>query len=129
MPVWAQKSWGEWTTYGGGGYVINTAPGQENYAFGGWLLQRTVGERWLLGGEVYARGQDTQAGRSATVMNFGGSYRFTPDFNLLFSEGHSISGETHTIAYLGLWWGFGGDESQQVSRNTPPRNQWSCSQR
>jgi hypothetical protein len=25
LPVWAQKSWGPWTTYGGGGYAINTA--------------------------------------------------------------------------------------------------------
>ena len=129
LPVWLQKSWGNWTTYGGGGYVINTADGQKNYAFGGWLLQKDLDQKWMLGGEVFARGSDTDAGQHSTVLNFGGSYHFTPDFSLLFSAGHSVSGETHTIAYLGLWWGFGGDESQQLSRSTPPRNQWSFSQR
>jgi hypothetical protein len=125
LPVWLQKSWSEWTTYGGGGYAINRAEGQKNYAFGGWLLQRTVGDRWQLGGEAYARGQDTQVGRPTTVLNFGGSYRFTPDFNLLFSAGHSVSGETHTIAYLGFWWGFGGAEEEQRSSRVSARGQWS----
>jgi hypothetical protein len=35
LPLWLQKSWGPWTTYGGGGYVINPAPNQRNYCFGG----------------------------------------------------------------------------------------------
>lgn len=26
FPIWAQKSWGQWTSYGGGGYAINSAP-------------------------------------------------------------------------------------------------------
>jgi len=129
LPVWLQKSWGEWTTYGGGGYVINTAEGQKNYAFGGWLLQKDLNQKWMLGGEVFARGGDTVAGQHTTILNFGGAYRFSPEFNLLFSAGHDISGESHTIAYLGLWWGFGGNEPQPVSRITPPRNQWSFSQR
>jgi hypothetical protein len=128
LPVWLQKSWGEWTTYGGGGYVINTAEGQKNYPFGGWLLQRTVGEQWQLGGEVYARGKDTVAGQSATVLNIGGSYRFTPDFNLLFSAGHSVSGETHTIVYLGLWWAFGGANDERNTRTISSRDQWSLAQ-
>lgn len=128
LPVWLQKSWGEWTTYGGGGYAINPAEGQKNYVFGGWLLQRNVGERWQLGGEVYARGPDTVAGQSSTVLNFGGSYRFTPDFNLLFSAGHSVSGETHTIAYLGLWWAFGGAEDERPSAAVSSRDHWSLAQ-
>jgi len=35
LPVWLQQSCGDWTSYGGGGYVINSATGQRNYAFGG----------------------------------------------------------------------------------------------
>jgi hypothetical protein len=130
LPVWIQKSWGEWTTYGGGGYVINHAAGQKSYPFGGWLLQRDVGEQWTLGGEVFARGKDTDDGRSATLLNFGGYCKFTPDFNLLFSAGHSIGGETHTIAYIGLWCTWGGDEkSEQKSGTAPSPSLWSLSQR
>src|SRR5512143_115569 len=35
LPVWIQKSWGEWTTYGGVGYVSNSAEGQRDHSFAG----------------------------------------------------------------------------------------------
>lgn len=37
LPVWVQKSFGEWTTYGGGGYWINQDDnlGDKNYWFAG----------------------------------------------------------------------------------------------
>jgi hypothetical protein len=56
LPVWLQKSWGPWTTYGGGGYAINPAPEQRHYFFGGWLLQRDLGEKLTLGGRYSPRG-------------------------------------------------------------------------
>jgi hypothetical protein len=45
LPVWLQKSWGDWTSYGGAGIAVNRAPGQKNYAFGGWLLQKDLNEK------------------------------------------------------------------------------------
>jgi hypothetical protein len=57
LPLWLQKSWGPWTTYGGGGYAINPAPEQRSYYFGGWLLQRDFGERVTLGGRFFPRGR------------------------------------------------------------------------
>jgi hypothetical protein len=113
LPLWVQKSFGEWTTYGGGGYVVNDAEGAKSYPFAGWLLQKDIGEKWTLGGEIFARGKDAEEGRSTTIANFGGYYKFTPDFNLLFSLGHSIAGENHRVAYLGLWWAFGGGEKEE----------------
>ena len=130
LPVWIQKSWGEWTTYGGAGYVINRAEGQKNYPFAGWLLQKDLGEKLTLGGEVFARDKDAVDGRGTTILNFGGYYKFTPDFNLLFSAGHSVSGESHAVAYLGLWWAFGGDDKDgQKSATAPAPAHWSMSQR
>lgn len=130
LPVWIQKSWGEWTTYGGAGYVINRADGQKNYPFAGWLLQKDVGEKLTLGGEVFGRAKDTVDGQSTTIMNFGGNYKFTPDFNLLFSAGHSVSGESHTLAYLGLWWTWGGEEKAEKKASMAPGiANWSLSQR
>lgn len=126
LPIWIQKSWGDWTTYGGAGYVINRAEGQKNYRFAGWLLQRDIGERLTLGGEVFGQSKDTADGKSTTLLNVGGFYKFTPDFNLLFSAGHSIGGERHTIAYLGLWWAWGGDgQDGKASGQDPSRNGWS----
>jgi len=44
LPLWLQKSWGPWTTYGGGGAVLNSAPGQRDHPYGGWLVQRSIGK-------------------------------------------------------------------------------------
>jgi hypothetical protein len=107
LPLWIQKSWGPWTSYGGVGYAVNGAPGQRNYPFGGWLLQRDFGSSLTLGGEVFAHGADAKDGRSTTIANVGGYYNFTGDFSLLFSAGHSIHGEKHTVGYLGLYWTWG----------------------
>ncbi|MDD2357581.1 MAG: transporter [Thiovulaceae bacterium] len=126
LPVWMQKSFGEWTSYWGGGYVINEADGQKNYIFGGVQVQKDVGTKWSLGGEIFAREKDTVDGMSATILNFGGFYKFTPDFNLLFSAGRSINGESHTVGYIGLWWTFGGDE--QDTKQTASAPSWSMTQ-
>lgn len=107
VPLWIQKSWGPWTTYGGGGWTINHAPGQRSHTFAGWLLQRDLGKTLTLGGEVFTQGADTQGGHGFAIADLGGSLNFTPDFSLLFSAGHTIRGERHTVAYLGLYWTSG----------------------
>ena len=53
IPIWLQKDFGDWTTYGGGGYWINPGPGNRNYWFAGWLLQRQVTKQLALGAEVF----------------------------------------------------------------------------
>lgn len=120
LPVWVQKSFGEWTTYGGGGYVINRAEGQKNYSFGGWQIQKDLNDKWSLGGEIYARNKTTENGESTVISNIGGYYKFSPDFNLLFSAGHSISGENHLVGYVGLWWLLGAEDTHvQAKRSNP----------
>lgn len=107
LPVWIQKSWGPWTTSGGGGWVINRASGQRDHAFAGWLVQRDLSPKLTLGGEVFAQGADTVGGRGTTFADLGGYLNFTPGFSLLFSAGHGFAGEHRTIAYLGLYWTWG----------------------
>jgi hypothetical protein len=111
LPLWVQKSWGPWTTYGGGGYVFNRAPDALSYLFAGWLVQRDLSASLTLGGEVYTRQADTVGGGATAVVNAGGYYNITRDFSLLFSAGHSFSGESHAVAYLGLYWTWGGGSS------------------
>lgn len=111
IPIWIQKSFDPWTTYGGGGMVINHAPGARDYPFSGWLLQRDFGKKWTLGGEIFYHGPEgngTPSPRSATMVDFGGYYYFrNPGFQLLFACGHSVAGQTENYAYLGLYWTWG----------------------
>jgi hypothetical protein len=108
FPLWLQKSWGtdgrQWTTYGGGGYAVNTAPGQQNFPFAGWLLQKDINDNLMLGGEVFAQGKADTGGQYTVIGNFGGSYKFTENCSLLFSLGHSIAGQRHLVGYVGLYW-------------------------
>lgn len=107
LPIWLQKSWGPWTSYGGGGIDINQAPGMQNSGFEGWLLQRQFSAHWVLGAEIWHQGAENIGGREYTLINAGGYYNFGPNFQLLFSGGSSVAGEVHTVAYLGLYrtWG------------------------
>ena len=108
LPLWIQKSWGPWTSYGGVGLDFNHAPGMRNSTFGGWLLQRTMNSRLTLGTEVFRQNSQVIGEDGYTLLNFGGYYNFTPDFSLLFSAGHSVAGEQHGVAYLGLYWTWAG---------------------
>jgi len=119
LPLWAQKNWGPWTTYGGGGYAVNRAPGMRSYLLGGWLLQRDLGKRLTLGGEIYSEGSNSVRTRSSSIIDFGGYYNFSSHFSLLFSAGRDVIGGPHTVAYLGLYWTWGGG-GQGTTNRFPP---------
>ena len=112
FPLWIQKRWGSWATYGGGGYALNAATGARNYPFGGWLLQRDLNDWLTLGGEVFAQGQDTDADQGFLLANIGGQLNFSPQFSLLFSGGRTLVGDDHTVMYLGLYWTWGPEEKK-----------------
>lgn len=101
LPVWVQKSFGEWTTYGGGGYWINQSDrlGDKDYWFAGWLLQRKITDKLTLGGEIYHQTADTIDGKDSTGFNLGGSYDFDEHNHLLFSAGTGIQNASTTNLY------------------------------
>lgn len=90
LPVWLQKSVGDWTTYGGGGYWINPGPGNKDYWFAGWLLQRQVTEQLALGAEVFHQTADTEGGVDSSGFNVGGVYDIDDNDHLLMSAGRGI---------------------------------------
>ena len=104
LPIWLQKSWGSWTSYGGGGCVLNSAANTSNYPFAGWVLQHNFNQRLTLGGELFSQGRSAYNVPSFTILNVGGNYNFTPHFSLLFTGGHSVTGQRNTTGYLGLYW-------------------------
>ncbi len=78
-----------------------------------WLLERKLSEKLTLGGEVFAQGAPSVDSAHATFFNFGGYYNDVEvcgGCDLLFRVGHTIAGESHAEAYLGLYWTWGGNE-------------------
>jgi hypothetical protein len=107
LPVWVQKSFGPWTTYGGGGYTFNRATDGTDYPFGGWLLQRQLTPGLAIAGEVFALGRTSPTAPGTAIVNVGGQWELAHGLSLLGSVGHSVAGARHTVAYLGLYttWG------------------------
>jgi hypothetical protein len=119
LPLWLQKDSGKWMTYGGGGYWINPGPGNKNYWFAGWVLQRQVTDSLALGGEIFHQTSFATGGpgspcfplgsKDTTGFNLGGTYDFDQNHHLLFSAGRALQNASTTNAfsyYLALQWTF-----------------------
>lgn len=96
LPLWLEKSWGPWTTYGGGGYWINPGDEKKNYWFFGWVLMRKITDRLSAGGEIFHQTADTLGGVDSTGFNLGGTYDFTKNQQLIFSAGRGIQNAAAT---------------------------------
>ena len=95
LPVWLQKSWGDWTAYGGGGYGINSFAGHRNWEFVGGVLQKQVLTNVLIGAEVYHQTQlQVDFPNVGTAFNIGTVIDFSDQHHLLVSAGRSIDGPT-----------------------------------
>ncbi len=106
LPVWLQKSWGPWTSYGGGGYWLNPGTNNRNYWYGGWLIQRDI-TKWLtFGGEIFYQTPPTRCGAYETGYNAGAIVNFTDNHHFVFSAGSDIRGPnlfSFYAAYLFTW--------------------------
>ena len=101
LPLWVQKGFGEWTTYGGGGYWINQDNnlGDKNYWYFGWLLQRKITDKLTLGGEIFHQTATNINSFESTGFNLGGSYDFDDHNHLLFSAGRGFQNASTTNLY------------------------------
>jgi hypothetical protein len=106
LPIWAQKDFGPWSVFGGGGYAINPGPGNRNYATAGVALARRFGERLLLGIEADRQGPDVVGGRASTSLGAGVIYDLPGPFRLLASGGPTFEdgggSGFHSFAALGV---------------------------
>jgi hypothetical protein len=102
LPVWIQKSWGKFTTYGGAGYWINPGTTNKNWIFAGWEVQYDISPVVTLGGELYYHSAEAVENRPATAFNIGGSINASTKTHFIFSAGHSITGNSFTSAYAGI---------------------------
>jgi len=109
VPLWLQKSIGNFTTYGGGGYFFNNGAGNRNYWFFGWEAQYQFSDRWTLGGEVFHSTAQTDTQPASTGFSLGGFYRIDDASQLLFSIGKGIQNAAQTnriTTYIGYLYSY-----------------------
>lgn len=107
LPIWLKKSWGPWTTYGGGGYWIYPGTNNKNYWYLGWVGQREVAKWLTLGAEIFYVTPPTKNSSDEVGYNIGGYINFTPEHHLIFSAGSDIHGAASLRYYVGYYrtWG------------------------
>jgi len=93
IPLWLQKSFGPWTTYGGGGYWWNPGQGNRDFWYIGCLIQRRLSERAALGTEVFITIPDRVGGEANLRFNVGPVLDLSDQRQVLFSAGRGIVGD------------------------------------
>ena len=102
LPLVAQKSWDKWTLYGNVGFWWQTAAETRNYFYAGAVLERELNERLTLGAELFGNSPKERGSRSDVAFNVGGIWKLNKNFNLLFTGGRDIVGNTSAMGYIGL---------------------------
>ena len=99
LPIWLQKTIGDWSSYGGGGYWINPGAGNRNYVFLGLELQRQVTESLALGGEMFHTTPASIAQVSETRFNLGAILDLSEHQHLIASAGRGLQGPNRFQTY------------------------------
>jgi hypothetical protein len=107
LPLWIQKSWGSWTTYGGGGYWINPGADNKNYWFFGWEVQRDITTYLTLGVEVFRQTASQVDGEGSTGFNVGAIINCSDFHHVLLSAGRDFSGPNDASYYVAYQLTFG----------------------
>jgi hypothetical protein len=100
FPLWLQKSFGPWMTYGVGGYWVNPGIGNRDYGFVGWQVQRRLSEVVTLGAEVFYTTRDHAGGNDQLRFDVGLVLDLGEHHHLLASAGRRIVGDSLFLGYF-----------------------------
>ena len=87
LPVWLERDFDAWSTFGGAGCVINNGGDSKTFCLAGWALTRQVLPNLQLGAEIVHQTADTKGGSS--FSRFGAGLRY------------DIDDKYHVLAYVG----------------------------
>lgn len=107
LPLWAQRSIGKWTAYGGGGYWINPGVHNRNWWFTGLVVQRRVLPNLTPGLEIFHGTSQEVGGPHETGINLGLIWDLTNVQHIIFSAGPAIEGLNQLQGYFAYQLTFG----------------------
>jgi hypothetical protein len=99
LPIWAQKDFGPWSVFGGGGYMIHPGAGNRDYWTGGIAVTRQIDDRLLLGAEAYRQQAAAVGERGSTSLGLGVIYELKAPLSLLLSGGPTFEDHAHTPGF------------------------------
>lgn len=90
LPFWAEKDFGPWAVFGGGGYTFNPGREQRDFWLSGVGVTRALTRRLSLGAEVYHHTRDTRDGADFTGVNLGALYKLSDHWSLIGAGGPGV---------------------------------------
>lgn len=110
VPLWIQKSFGRWTTYGGPGFWIDAGQARRHWWYFGWLLQRTIFDGFAVGAEIFHQTAREPGTERDTRFNLGAIADFSDTHHLIFSAGRGFAGPNLFQGYVAYRVTFGPHE-------------------
>ncbi|MCY7279455.1 MAG: hypothetical protein LH610_00900 [Sphingomonas bacterium] len=107
LPLGVQQDMGQWSVFGGGGYVLNPGAGNRDFWQAGVAVTRQVNSRLSIGGEITREGPDAVGGASTTSLGVGSIVAIAPSVSVLLRGGSTFScGNTGYRSYAALGFDF-----------------------
>lgn len=107
VPIWLQKSFGPWTTYGGAGFWIDAGQPDEHWWYFGWLVQRELVEGLAVGAEVFDLTPKETGDENDVRFNVGAVIDITDTHHILLSAGRGFVSSNMFQGYLAYQVTFG----------------------
>lgn len=99
LPIWVGRSWHDWSTFGGGGCVINRSGASQDYCLMGWALTRRILPNLQIGAEIVHQGAASKSARASTRVGAGLIYDITENVHFLAYAGPGLQNATDTSRY------------------------------
>lgn len=107
LPLWLQRTAGDWTIFGGGGCEIHRGGEAKDFCLLGTALAYQVSDRLQIGAEVFHQAADTRNGHAGTDFNIGATYDLNDHWHLLASAGPGLQNRDQvdrTVWYVSVLW-------------------------
>jgi hypothetical protein len=91
LPIWMQKTFGEWTFFGGGGYTNNPGPDNRDFLNYGIAVQRQLVGNFAMGVEFFGQGRDSLDDRASSAVGLAGLYDFSDLWHFIASANTGVS--------------------------------------
>src|SRR3984957_10320853 len=99
LPVWAEKDFGPWSVFGGGGWQLNPGAGERNFWQSGLAVTRSFGDRFSLGVEAFHQTAQDFVSKPFTGVNVGATYKLTKHWTLMASGGPGVQNARQADQY------------------------------
>jgi hypothetical protein len=96
LPVWVERDWGAWSSFGGGGCSIDRGGESQDFCQLSWALVREVAPGLKIGAEIVHQTPDSRGGRASSGLGAGVSYDLSATFHVLAYAGPGIQNASQT---------------------------------